>query len=173
MVEAQSGRSAASSGRILVLNPDLVHRFMEEFLLVDRDMLGEPWSPAHFLAERPEKWRWSHLALDPEGRVEAFVIASLKGDVIHCHRVAVRSDRRSRGLGAVILRAVGEAAEAGGVNRIGCKVARENDRAVRWYRRLGFRVISGEPANLLLEAPVAELLRNTADRAALERNPPA
>jgi ribosomal protein S18 acetylase RimI-like enzyme len=138
---------------------------MHELLRVDEDTPGERWEPAHFLAERPDKWRWSRLLVDPENRVDGFVIASSKGDTIHCHRVAVRSDRRSQGVGVELLRAVAEAGADAGVSLIACKVARKNERAIRWYRRLGFRTTGEEPANQLLAVPVAELLRNTSSSA--------
>jgi ribosomal protein S18 acetylase RimI-like enzyme len=171
MVEAQSGRTVTPGGQILILSSDLTRQFMDQLLMVDRDTLGELWSPAHFLVERTEKWRWSCIAVDGAGRVAGFVIASLKGDVIHCHRVAVRRDLRSQGVGAAMLRFAAQAAKAGGVHEIGCKVARENDRAVRWYRRLGFQVIGEEPTNLILEVSVAALLKHTAERTARDQNP--
>jgi ribosomal protein S18 acetylase RimI-like enzyme len=156
-----SGRRGAPSHRLIVLSRKLALRWMEELLRIDEDTPGERWEAAHFLAERPDKWTWSRLVVETENRVDGFVIASSKGDTIHCHRVAVRRDQRSRGVGVELLRAVAEAGDDAGVNLIACKVSRENERAIRWYRRLGFRTTGEDPSNLLLAVPVAELLQNT------------
>jgi ribosomal protein S18 acetylase RimI-like enzyme len=70
--------------------------------------------------------------------------------------VAVREDKRGDGLGARLLNALAEAANAAGFERLSLSVAAENP-ARRLYERLGYRELSsdGGGVRMLLKRPSA------------------
>jgi GNAT superfamily N-acetyltransferase len=70
--------------------------------------------------------------------------------------IAVREDSRGSGLGARLLNALAEAAEAAGHTRLSLSVAAANP-ARRLYERLGYRELSrdGEAVRMLLNLPSA------------------
>jgi ribosomal protein S18 acetylase RimI-like enzyme len=150
-MERRNFRKSPEVGpRVARLSQELLRARIQELLRIDEGTVGEPWNAGHFLADRPAKWQWSRLAIDSADRVEGFLIASRKGNGVHCHRIAVREDRRSKGVGVVLLRSVAGMAAKAGLDTITCKVARRNPRAIRWYERLGFSVLGEENENLLL-----------------------
>jgi ribosomal protein S18 acetylase RimI-like enzyme len=132
---------------IVPLTSALLRRRMSEILRIDNDMIGQRWGESHFTLDRPGKWEVSRLALDPAGHAIGFVIASLPGDVVHIHRLAVAPSQRGKGLGLTLLRAVGKAAQAHSVPTMTLKVARENEGAIRFYRRLGFTEAARDSVN--------------------------
>jgi ribosomal protein S18 acetylase RimI-like enzyme len=123
-----------------------VERHAEALAALDdelRDELGdaysdEAWAADAFRADRPGKWRLSHLAL-VRGQPCAFWIASLVGAEAHTHRVGVSSRWRRRGIVAALAEAVHHAASAEGALRMTLYVSSENGVARAAYRRLGYR----------------------------------
>ena len=57
------------------------------------------------------------------------------------HSVYVDQERRGRGIGAALLQALVESAEAGGIWTIQSSIFPENEASVRLHERVGFRVV--------------------------------
>jgi GNAT superfamily N-acetyltransferase len=107
----------------------------------------EPWTAQSFVAERPEKWHLSRLALQGDG-VCAFWIASLVGEDAHTHRVGVHPSWRGRGVMRALANEVHEEALRLGVCRMTLHVSLENAVGREAYEHLGYRSceLAGRPA---------------------------
>jgi ribosomal protein S18 acetylase RimI-like enzyme len=138
------------------LTRDLLEDYCGAFIEIDSDTVGEPWRPGHYAKELPGKWASSWVVL--EGRVtRGFVIASLKEEGVHVHRIAVAREARGAGLGTRLLERVVESARRQGAERVTLRVSARNEAALRFYRRLGFSVYESVSELLSLRIPVADL----------------
>lgn len=144
---------------IVRLTPGVMNRQMADILGIDHDMIGQRWERTHFTLDRPGKWELSLLAVDPAGHAIGFVIASLAGGGVHVHRLAVAPSMRGMGLGLRLLREVGEAAKLRSIPTMTLKVARENEGAIRFYRRLGFSETGSDTVNVTFSIAVPAILR--------------
>jgi [ribosomal protein S18]-alanine N-acetyltransferase len=81
----------------------------------------------------------------PEQRVAAFCSCWVIVDELHINTIAVREDRRRRGLGSLLMRHVLEEARREGVQRATLEVRRSNDAAQRLYEALGFQLAGVRP----------------------------
>lgn len=111
----------------------------------------EPWSAAHFLAEREGKWQLSAGAFEG-GRLIGILIASRSSGGAHLHRLVVRRESRRAGIARALIEFVTRSARVSGVGQITLSVSAANQDAIAVWERLGFRPLDG-PA---LEAFAAE-----------------
>jgi GNAT superfamily N-acetyltransferase len=141
--------------RVAIVQPlerETVQRHAASLAALDRLVLDElgpayshlPWQEPHFLADLPGKWALSHLALDPDGRLAGFWIASAPATDAHTHRVAVARAWRSAGVGGALFEAVRAAARRRSARRMTLTVSRLNAGALRFYAGLGFSRLRGE-----------------------------
>ncbi len=103
---------------------------------------GEQWSPALWSEELAAP---DHLVLtntDADGRLLGVATFTVAEDMADLQRVVVHSQARGRGIGAALVRAGVEWAEALGANRMLLEVRTDNLPAVALYHRLGFDKIS-------------------------------
>lgn len=140
------------------LTREMVSKKVDELVSLDGSALEGGWTSLEFLLDLPGKWELSRLALDEDGHVAGFLVASLKLSGIHVHRLVVAGAFRGRGLGRELLRKV--AAEAGtrGVSTVTLKVARSNEDALRFYENLGFEESGRDSRNIALTTRVSALL---------------
>lgn len=116
-------------------------------------------------------WNETDLAcifLDPLSPFDAFVaedtttgavigcalyfkrVSSWKGPTLHIEDLIVRPEYRGRYIGEALVDAVIEAARAKGIDRVELDVERDNQAALRFYRRKGFDTSSWQAAKLYL-----------------------
>ncbi len=126
---------------------------------IDSSTVGEPWKPEHYLYPAPGKWQCSFTLTGEAGEVQGFAIASLKDDAAHVHRIAVAPERRGAGLGGLLLAAVAQAGLKAGRATVTLKVNRQNEGAIRYYKRLGFEETGLTEVNHLLAMPAEALLQ--------------
>ncbi len=88
--------------------------------------------------------------LELDGEPVGRMVVDRPGDQVHLVDVAIVPERRGRGLGVAILRALMDEAAAAG-QPIRLEVASSNDPSLRLYRRLGFREIAETPMHLSME----------------------
>jgi [ribosomal protein S18]-alanine N-acetyltransferase len=103
---------------------------------------AEQWSQALWADELAAP---DHLVLtnaDPDGQLVGVANFAVVDDMADLQRVVVHSRARGRGIGASLVRAGLEWAEALGANRMLLEVRTDNLSAVSLYRRLGFDQIS-------------------------------
>lgn len=130
-----------------------LHRLME----IDAQTIGEPWGPEQWLKDLPEKWELSRIILrgrEPIG----FIVASLKGQAIYIHRLAIKDLYRGQGHGTALLREVAGVAGERALATLTLKVSRENEPAFGFYQRLGFLQRGEDGRNVELVASVKVLL---------------
>ncbi|MBL7849455.1 MAG: GNAT family N-acetyltransferase [Cyclobacteriaceae bacterium] len=124
---------------ILPMTKEFLRSNIEEFLKVDEVIGRDFWIIDNFLVELPEKWELSFMALNG-GLLVGFLIASRKITSIHIHRLAVRSQWQSKGIGETLIRRLFEETRYAHLP-ITLKVDTHNARAVSFYIRLGFSVV--------------------------------
>ena len=149
------------NGRIVMLTRDVLQEHLDQLLLMDRGTPGERWERDHFLHEMPGKWLSSRLATDDAGNPTGFLVASIKPDAIHVHRVVVKATHRGQGIGTRLLQAVAQSARERAIPTITLKVPKSNTDAIRLYQRLGFQASDGGPINWMCAVPTTTLLENT------------
>lgn len=95
---------------------------------------ASPWSEEHFNTELPGKRRISRVASVNEHLV-GFLIASLRPNGVHVHRLAVNPDQQGRGVASALLAQL--LAGAVGIVTINCDP--RNAPALALYEHAGFR----------------------------------
>lgn len=146
---------------ILVLTQVRAQAFLSELMQIDRDVPGQTWGPANFLSDLPAKWEISHIALHGSRRVAGYIIGSLKAEAAHIHRVAVARALRRSGLAMRLMGAAGAVMQQKGLSRVTAKVHINNDAARKMFQRLGWREVSQQGTNYLLETDSATLVENS------------
>jgi len=126
------------------LSADIVRCNLAAFIAVASDIPGEYWAAENFLAERPEKWRFSYYACRDD-ELAGYAILSRKAEsCVHLHHFMVARAHRNQGLGD---RMVGEflsRCQAAHVGSVTLKTQRTNSGAIRFYDRFGFKKIACE-----------------------------
>jgi len=109
------------------------------------------------LMELPEKWELSRLVVHRQEPI-GFIVASLKGERIHIHRLVVKDSHRELGLGTALLRAMAETASRRSLPTLTLKVSKQNKQAIRFYLHLGFTETSASADSLELSVLAPTLL---------------
>jgi len=147
--------------KILPLTLELAKGYVDALVTIDADTMGERWAPSHFLATLPGKWEISRVVLDGDGTPIGFVIASLKAESVHIHRIVVAKGHRDKGIGKTLMYATARDSVQRGIPKITLKVSRDNIAAIRLYQRLGFSEIARGLENLTLAADADALLKSS------------
>jgi ribosomal protein S18 acetylase RimI-like enzyme len=93
------------------------------------------------------------LAGEPIGRI----VVNRPGGLLHLVDHAIVPQRRNKGIGSAVMRALMEEAKAAGIP-FRLKVASGNDPSMQLYLRLGFVLIDEVPAYIEMEWPAPERL---------------
>lgn len=113
---------------------------MPYFLSIDKNTPGEIWTATHFLFELPGKWDFSFFASCAEKPVTGFIIASVKENAVHIHRLAVDEVFRLYGVGKGLVEEVKAKAYNQQKKYITLKVAHDNISAINFYLKLNFAI---------------------------------
>jgi ribosomal protein S18 acetylase RimI-like enzyme len=110
-----------------------------------------------FLARSELGFVWLAQARDGAAFVTAgacvvcYAISTSRGSVVaKLDDVTIRADWQGRGVGNGMLAALAQELRAKGLSRIDCGCHRDNERAWRFYERMGFRPLDEERIALLL-----------------------
>lgn len=124
------------SARVLLqpLSRQVAERWADTLLTMNADSGWDDWDRDNLLSERPGKWDLSLLATVDDSPV-AWAVASRQAESLHLHHIVVAPQRRSAGIGELLVRALMSRAAPG---RMTLKVHPDNHAAARFYRRLGF-----------------------------------
>ena len=145
------------AAQILPLTRRQARRNLRWLMEIDAQTIGEPWGPEQWLKDLDEKWELSRIILrgrEPIG----FIVASLKGQAIHIHRLAIKDLYRGQGHGAELLREVAGIGNERSLSTLTLKVSKENEQALGFYQRLGFLQSGGDGRNVELAIAVRALL---------------
>lgn len=104
----------------------------------------ERWNIHEFACQLKDKWRLSSVAF-LDHKVVGFWVASQQFDgVAHTHRVGVLPECQNSGVGKRMWEFLDKEAKHLNINNITLTVRRENEAAIEFYRRLGFKIIVGQ-----------------------------
>jgi|WetSurMetagenome_2_1015567.scaffolds.fasta_scaffold1161573_1 [ribosomal protein S18]-alanine N-acetyltransferase len=78
-------------------------KYLQQFLLIDRECFSPPWNSENFLIDLPEKWDKSLGAFN-NGLLVGYLIVSRKINHYHVHRIAVHPVFRHYGIGQRLLK---------------------------------------------------------------------
>jgi ribosomal protein S18 acetylase RimI-like enzyme len=129
-----------SAGRVEIrqLARDELAASIAEFVGIAADVAGEYWAAQHFLSDRPRKWELSSAAWQG-GTPVGYAIVSERGPGhAHLHHFMLAPAARGCGLGSRLAQFMIELAKGQGYRQLTLKVAADDQRALRFYRRLGF-----------------------------------
>jgi GNAT superfamily N-acetyltransferase len=135
---------------ILDMTRDWVDANCERLKALSADLAWDYWDRQHFLRELPGKWTLSRRA-EIAGELAGYAIASQKGNWLWLHHLVVAAAHRSSGLGARLLEALETAPCAAEVKGVRLKVGCDNERALAFYLRRGYRQVGVGDAYLGLE----------------------
>lgn len=144
--------------RLEVLSEGIVASHVKELMALDHVIDAENWKEEEFRIELPDKFRYSRVALGPQGDPVGFVVASRKEDRIHVHRLAVGDAHQRAGVGRRLIAAVAASALRDGLETMTLKVPMKNEAARRFYERLGFRTLEATAEASQLVAANRDLL---------------
>jgi ribosomal-protein-alanine N-acetyltransferase len=89
--------------------------------------------------ELARPWARLRVARDPDGRAVAYLLAWLVADEVHVLDVAVRADRRRRGIARALVDDLTRHGRAVGARHVYLEVRQSNEAAIHLYRGTGFR----------------------------------
>ena len=122
------------------LDAATIRAHAQAILSIAADVPGEYWTLAHFLDERPDKWRLSFAAWNGAEPVGYAILSKRGAHHVHLHHFMVAESTRGSGLGALMVSELRRRAEAARARRLTLKVAASNPRARAFYESHGFRV---------------------------------
>lgn len=140
--------------RIETLSPDSVRHNIEEILGVADDVQGEYWSEKNFLSDLPEKWTLSFSAWTGKKLAGYAILSRRTTTRVHLHHFMVCSAQRGHGLGSKMLLEVLDRARDAGAVCVSLKVGEDNERAIAFYQRAGFRMDGRDCEYLSFVRPV-------------------
>lgn len=124
---------------IKTLSRDFLTGHVEEFIDILKSEPNEYWGVDNFLSELNSKYELSVVALD-SGFVAGYIIASLKEDGPYIHKFMVRDTFRGKSVGKKMLDFFETKSARLNHHAINLAVLEENEDAIRFYEKNGFRV---------------------------------
>lgn len=112
---------------------------------IERQSFTTPWSYEAFVSELLENDNARYLVARDGADVVGYVGLWIILDEGHITNVAVRPDRRGRGVGRCLLAAITRVARAHGARRMTLEVRKSNVRAQKLYTALGYRAAGVRP----------------------------
>jgi ribosomal-protein-alanine N-acetyltransferase len=140
---------------------------------LERDLFSMPWSKTSFLFEVNDTRTSCPIALLEDGRVVGYAVGWFVADELHVGNVAVARPKQGTGMGKILVEYLLKEAAARSVTYATLEVRVSNVRALRLYRKYGFRGIAirkryyadnGEDAMVMM----AEIGRTSGREAGLE-----
>ena len=127
-------------------------RLLRSMASLDKKVCGElgyayshmPWRYKNFKLNLPGKTTYSFVADGNRGDLAGFCVASLAApDTVHIHRLAVSAGYRNEGLAKGLIAKIEKKAGSFNKNAITASVSVLNRGALFFYKKLGFKKISG------------------------------
>jgi len=88
--------------KYLTLDQELISKYIDELLFIIKDEIDEYWTLENFLYPLPKKFEFSVIAIQNE-QVCGFIVASLKGSLVHIHKFMAHPNHRGEGVGTDML----------------------------------------------------------------------
>lgn len=113
-------------------------------LHIESDLYPYPWSPGNFVDSIAAGYD-ARVFESQDGRICAYWVVMTVLDEAHLLNLSVRRDRQRAGLGAAMLRWLGQQLQRQGVRTLLLEVRPSNVPAIRLYGRVGFMTIGRRP----------------------------
>ena len=107
---------------------------------IERSAFADPWPEEAFEAQLQRRVAWFAVA-EVDREVAGYLVAFMVADEAEIANIAVRKDLRGRGIGASLLDASLNEAQARGVSSVYLEVRESNAVARRLYASRGFRKV--------------------------------
>ncbi len=113
---------------------------LDEVLDIERRSFPEPWSRGMFLHELklPFSTSFAARAADPPHELLGYICWWLIGDELQILNLAVRPERRQRGIGRALVELALDAVQARRAGTVTLEVRQDNGAAIALYRSFGF-----------------------------------
>jgi ribosomal-protein-alanine N-acetyltransferase len=125
----------------------LSEKALAEVIALDRASFRWPWTPAMFLraVRSPEEFHLYALRRKGQSALAGFLCCRLWPGTLQIATIAVRSDLRRQGLGAMLIRFALDEAAREGAHEVTLDVRVSNLSARRLYQRMGFMPVALHP----------------------------
>ena len=100
------------------------------------------WSRSSFLFDVSDTKVSYPIVGTQHGRVVAYAVAWFVGDELHIGNIAVAAPKQGAGIGSQLLRHLMDEARRRGLPRASLEVRMSNVRAIRLYRKYGFKGVA-------------------------------
>lgn len=113
-------------------------RLMSQIVSIDQESALSPWTQQQFEAEMKNSFSSFYVAALKDF-VKGFVVVWQAADEIQIANIAVAQEWRRKGLAAWMMSTIFEQARAKGIVSAHLEVRRSNDKAICFYKKLGFK----------------------------------
>lgn len=124
------------------LSREYLEENIDDFLNILKDIPKEYWDKNNFLVDLPRKWDFSIYIKNLRQEIIGYIIASEKGNGVHIHKFMIEKNFRNQNLGQKLLKFLINLSKKSNKNFITLKVDKENLKALMFYKRENFKVIS-------------------------------
>jgi len=135
--------------KIKTLDKMFLKNHVNDFISILEDIEHEYWQKEHFMIDLPGKWSYSLVVLDDSKNILGYIIASKKNRNVHIHKFVIEKKLRSLGIGKELLADLCNRCIDNDIKTVNLKVYKDKIRAIKFYKKCGFRYISTEKGGLL------------------------
>jgi [ribosomal protein S18]-alanine N-acetyltransferase len=130
---------------VLTITRENVHSYLDSILEIEKASFISPWSAGAFVQEagNPISHLWA--ALGDDRKMEGYICFWLFDREIQLIDIAVRPERRRRGVGEHLLREMIRIGTSRGMEHVWLEVRTSNLGARRLYEKLGFVAVGRRP----------------------------
>ena len=121
-------------------------RDLDAVCAIERRTFPLPWTREQFRDLLTHSAGLGWIAARVDGRVVGYAVGWVAADEAELADLAVSEALRNQGIGAVLVRAFAREAGVRGARRLYLEVRVSNERAQRFYERLGFGVVGRRTA---------------------------
>ncbi len=130
---------------IVTVTRENVHSYLGSIQEIERASFISPWSAEAFIQEARNPVSNIWLAMDEQGEAEGYICFWVFDHKIQLINIAVRPEKRGRGIGEHLLREMIRVGISREVQEIWLEVRTSNLTAQRLYERLGFAAVGRRP----------------------------
>jgi len=125
---------------VVAITPENISSLLPAILVIERESFVSPWSRETFLQEvrNPASNFWGVIE---EKTLTGYICFWIVHREIHLLNVAVRPEKRGRGVARLLLTEMVQAGLSQGIEQIWLEVRPSNHRAQKIYERMGFETV--------------------------------
>jgi len=132
--------------KIATLTKKLAKDNLKKLVEIDKEVIdkygsifsSEGWNSKDFLKDLNGKWKYSRAALDRKDIVGYCISSLLDENTLYIHKIVVKPHRHNKGIGTALIENLSSKKAS-----IVLEVNVENESAIKFYKNLNFKKISG------------------------------